>query len=483
MCCVMLLSWSALASGQTTKPLPPAVRKQIRDIDKAILAAGRLFNADKFDESGKVIGKAQKSMVALTESADARTIEVVKGTYKRLTKAYQLLTNKGQKLEPLMALPEPKAMTTGKVSFVSHVAPILLENCATCHIARNPRANFSMANFAAILRGGNGGKVFVPGNSATSEIVLRLNGVERSVMPPSGKLDDELIERVAKWIDDGAKFDPADVQLDLKTVADKGLANTLDHLQLSKHRKQTSAQTWQLALSDVHPSSASTENFHIVGTGSTDRLQQIGNAAEDIAHRIEKILKTSPGTRFVKGNTTLFVVDKRYDFAEFGRMVEKRTFAKNLVSSWQSDTAIAHVVLLCGIKDGVADYEVSLTRDIASVHVANWDASVPRWFADGVGHWVATQMFKRAPMVQQWRSDSQAAMASIKKPSDFLTNQMAADQAVLVGYRFVEMLQGKSRQFKMLVKKLRDGSDFESAFQNSYGITPAEFFQGAAKKW
>ena len=600
--CVMMLSWTAQAPGQTTKPLPPEVRKQIRDIDKAILAAGRMFKAEKFDDSRKMIDEAQKSMIALTESADVRTIEVVKGTYKKLSKAHQLLTSKGQKLEPLAALPEPKAISDGKVSFVAqvapillskcgnchvndrrgnfstasfrnldnsamiaygvaddsrlieiiesgemprgslkvsekeleilrqwvdqgaqfdgdnpdanlasfkpaatmsadamasgstkptgdetvsfglHVAPILLENCAACHIARNPRGNFNMANFAGILQGGNGGKAFVPGDSATSEIVLRLKGAERSVMPPSGKLDDGLIALVAKWIDEGAKFDPADARLTLKTVAAKGLANSLDHPQLSEQRKQTSAQTWRLALSDVPPSSASTENFHIVGTGSTDRLQQIGSAAEDIAQRIEKILKTPPGAPFVKGDTTLFVVDKRYDFAEFGRMVEKRTFAKNLVSSWQSDTAIAHVVLLCGVRDGVADYEVSLTRDIASVHVANWDASVPRWFADGMGHWVATKMFKRDPVVQQWQSDSRTAMASMKTPSDFLGDQMAADQAALVAYRFVEMLEGKSRQFKMLVKKLRDGSNFESAFHDSYRIMPGEFFQRAAKK-
>ncbi len=595
---VVMSSWTSQTPAQTTKPLPPEVRKQIRDIDKAILAAGRLFKDEKFDESGRLIGEAQKSMVDLTESADARTIEVVKGTYRKLAKAHQLLSGKGQTLKPLEALPEPSATSGGKVSFVSqvapiliskcgnchvrgnrgnfsaasfrnldnsamiaygvaddsrfievietgempkgnlkvseseleilkqwvnqgaefdgdnpnanlasfaapaapmaseamprgpmkptgdetvsfglHIAPILLENCAECHIARNPRGNFNMANFAGILQGGDSGKAFTPGKSATSEIVLRLKGEDRDVMPPTGKLDDKLIALVAKWIDEGAKFDPADVRLTLKTVAAKGLANSLDHPGLTELRKQTSGETWRLALSDVAPSSVTTDNFHIVGTGSTNRLQDIGNAAEDIATRIQKILNAPSSAPFVKGDTTLFVVDKRYDFAEFGRMVEKRTFAKNLVSSWQSDTAIAHIALLCGIRDGVSDYEVSLARDIASVHVANWDASVPRWFADGMGYWVASKMFRRDPVVQQWQLDSQSALASMKKPDDFLGNSMAADQAALVGFRFVEMLQGKSRQFKILVKKLREDGNFESAFYDSYGITPEEFFK------
>ena len=603
--CVVMLSWTTPAPAQNSQPLPPEVRKQIRDIDKAILSATRLFKGKKFDDSAKMIADAQTSMVELVESANARTIEVVEGTYKKLAKLHGLLTKKGQTLpplaalpEPMAALPEPMAATGGKVSFVSQVAPILiarcgnchvnnnkgnfssasfrnldnsamiaygvadesrlieviesgempkgnlevsevelatlkqwvnqgaefdgenpnanlasfvspaapmaaagmnkgsvkptgdetvsfglniapilLNNCAECHIARNPRGNFDMASFATILRGGDSGKAFVPGKSAVSEIVLRLKGEDRDVMPPSGKLDEKQIAMVEQWIKEGAKFDPEDVRLTLSAVAGKGLANSLNHDELSEMRKQTAAQTWRLALGDVEPSNASTENFLILGTGSSGRLQTIGSNAESIAQRVEKILKTSTGQPFVKGDITLYVVDKRYDFSEFGRMVEKRAFAKSLVSSWQFDSVNAHVALLCGLRDEFSDYEVPLARDIASVHVANWDPSVPRWFADGMGHWVASKMFRRAPVVQQWQQDSDSAMASMKRPDDFLSNRIAADKAALVGYRFVETLQGKSRQFKMLVRKLHKGGNFDSAFYSSFGFTPEEFFK------
>ena len=595
---VVMLSWPTPTPAQNAKPLAPEVRKQIRDIDKAILAAGRLFRAQKFDDSAKLIGEAQTSMGQLTESADAKTIDGVQNTYKKLAKAHELLTAKGQSLQPLVALPQPKAVTGGKVSFVSqvapilmskcgnchvgnnkgnfsaasfrnldnsamiaygvadesrlieviqlgempkgdlkvsageleilkqwvnqgaefdganpnanlasfvnppaamattemasgpmkptgeetvsfglHIAPILLENCAQCHIARNPRGNFNMANFAGILRGGDGGKVFEPGSSGTSEIVLRLKGEDRDVMPPSGKLDDKLIALVSQWIDEGAKFDPADVRLTMKAVAGKGIANSLNHEELTEMRKKTSEEIWRLALGGVEPSNAATENFLMIGTGSSDRLKKIGDNAESIARRVEKILKTSSGQPFVKGGTTLFVVDKRYDFSEFGRMVEKRTFPKTMISSWQFDSVNAHVALLCGMRDEFSDYEVPLSRDITSVHVANWDPSVPRWFADGMGHWVASKMFRRDPVVQQWEKDSYSAIASMKKPDDFLGNNMAADQAALVGFRFVETLQAKNRPFKMLVKKLHEDGNFEVAFYESFGITPEEFFK------
>jgi len=237
-----------------------------------------------------------------------------------------------------------------------------------------------MATFASILRGGDSGEdPFMPGKSATSEIILRLKGLEGlEIMPPTGKLDDKLIAMVEKWIDEGAKFDPVDLRVPLKTVAAKGLANSLDHKELVEWRKGASEDTWRLALASVKPTEAALENFLVLGTGSETRLQKIGKVAEKLADGVAKILGAPKDQPFVKGRTTLFVVAKRYDFAEFGRMVERRTFAKSLVSSWQSDTAIAHVVLKCGINDVAADYEVSLARDIASVHVANWNASVPR---------------------------------------------------------------------------------------------------------
>jgi len=59
---------------------------------------------------------------------------------------------------------------------------------------------------------------------------------------------------------------------------------------------------------------------------------------------------------------------------------------------------------------------------------------------------------------------------------------MATDQAALVGYRFVELLQGKSRQSKLLMKSLREGNNFDLAFEDAYGTTPAAFFNRQGRR-
>ncbi len=376
---------------------------------------------------------------------------------------------------------------TGKetVSFGLHVAPVLLENCARCHIARNPRGNFNMADLAGILRGGNRGPAFKPGGSAVSEIILRMRGEGRDVMPPGGKLDDEAIQTVATWIDEGARFDRADISLPLKAVAAKGLAGSLDHEQLLDMRKEASQKLWKLAYSDLAFSETATDNFFVMGTGAETRLATIATQAESLAKRTAAVLKSPGDAPFAKGNVALFVVDKRYDFSEFGKMVEKRQFPRTVGSSWKADVAEAYVVLLAPFSATESDYELTLAKDLAAVHVSGWNPTIPRWFADGMAWWTVAKMFRRHKALATLDQNATAAAASMKQPDDFITGKLAADQAALAGYQFVSSLQSNKRSFKRLLKDLRSQKGFDASFKDAYGASPREFFGAAAsgKKW
>jgi len=365
------------------------------------------------------------------------------------------------------------------------VAPILLENCAQCHIARVPRAGFSIATLASFLRGGDSGAPLTPGKTASSEIIKRLTGKDREVMPPSGKLDDKAIKTISKWIEEGARIDPFDMQLPLSAIAAKGLANTMDHEELSEFRKKGARKLWKLAYSDLPASDATTENLFVMGTGSAARLTDIGGEAETLANRTASVLKSVAGEPFVKGDVTLFVVDKRYDFSEFGKMVAKRQFSRAMSSSWKADAAEAYVVLLAPFSAKQKDYEVTLARDLAAVHVSGWNPTIPRWFADGMAFWTVEKMFRRNKALENLNQGASAAVSNMAKPDDFITGKISTDQAALVGYKFVSSLQSNSRSFKKLLKALREKEGFDQAFESSYGISPREFFGKAAgnKKW
>ena len=597
------------AAGQTAGDL----RGQVKQWQKSIRDAGKLYKDGQLEQSAELIGAVQKGVFGAAQGADKKAIRILKPVYQKLARAHKLLVRKGAKLSKLQPLPDPSVPApampaagdkvsfvsqvapmivskcgnchvderrggfsaasfvaldqsamitygmpdqsriveviesgempkgnlkvtpeelrllkawvaeganfdgdnpdaslnsfrpvmpkaprapavdvasmalTGKetVSFALHVAPILLDNCAECHIAGRPRRNLNMESLASLLQGGDSGAALKPGNSATSEIVLRLKGQDRNIMPPNGKLADEQIAKISKWIDEGARFDPVDVSYPMNVVARKGMTNSMDHEQLIAVRDGASKKLWELAYADLEASETKTENFLVYGTGSEARLVDIAGQAESLARRTASVLKSQEGQPFIKGNVSLFVVDKRYDFSEFGKMVEKRQFSRSISSSWNADGAEAYIVLLAPFSNQETSYEVTLARDLAAVHVSGWNPTIPRWFADGMAYWTVAKMFKRNKALANLDRSAAAAVAEMRRPNDFISGKISADQAALVGYQFVSSLQSNSRSFKRLLKALRQQEGFDQAFEQSYGISPKEFFGRAAegKNW
>ncbi len=61
-------------------------------------------------------------------------------------------------------------------SFGRDVAPVFVKNCTGCHGTNNPRGNFSLATFAALVRGGDSGPPIVPSKAADSLLIKKLRG-------------------------------------------------------------------------------------------------------------------------------------------------------------------------------------------------------------------------------------------------------------------------------------------------------------------
>jgi hypothetical protein len=91
------------------------------------------------------------------------------------------------------------------VSFSQHVGPLFQQKCAVglCHSGNNPADNLNLeypgSYFVLMSRPG----LIVPNDGIHSELVLHLKGV-LSLMPPTGKLNDNQINGVKRWIDEGA---------------------------------------------------------------------------------------------------------------------------------------------------------------------------------------------------------------------------------------------------------------------------------------
>ncbi|MEL7497970.1 MAG: c-type cytochrome domain-containing protein [Planctomycetota bacterium] len=375
-----------------------------------------------------------------------------------------------------MAANKPTGNET--VSFGRDIAPVLIEQCADCHVARRPRGNFSMANFQTFLRGGDGGNPVVPGDVSASALIKRLHGDGAEQMPPDRKLDDEVIKKFETWVKEGATFDGDDVTLDFITVAAAAKAASMSHEELVEDRKQQTIDTWKLAMGDVESKMVSSENFLVAASTGESRLDDVAAACEKMAAKVASTLKVSKKQPLVKGNMSVYVFSKRYDFGEFGRMVERREFPKEVDSHWNFDTINAYAVVLMTRNQTADDVSVDLTRQIAALRIASLSPDVPRWFANGMGLWAAKRIHSRDESLKTLDADAETAANNMERMDDFVQNRMPGDEAAKVAYLFVKKLKTRSGPaFSKLMKGLDSGQSFEKSFSEAYQLAPDEIIK------
>lgn len=88
--------------------------------------------------------------------------------------------------------------------FESKVRPILAKNCFACH-TNSKMGGLDMRDRASLLRGGKRGAAVVPGDAKHSLMVEAIRQDHESLkMPPTGKLADEEIAAISKWVENGA---------------------------------------------------------------------------------------------------------------------------------------------------------------------------------------------------------------------------------------------------------------------------------------
>jgi len=205
---------------------PTAEQKaEIAAVTELIAKAGTLFKEKKFGECAEAIKQVQAKIEALAKSGDAAVLKQLETPHRQLTKAHALLELEGVELPELMPLPEPKkpvkpakpekptpdtpspGPAASGLSFVKHVAPVLISKCGKCHVEQS-KGNFSAASYASLMKGaGMAGKVIFPGDAAGSRLI---EVIESGDMPRNGKLTQGEFDILKKWINDGAKFDGGD---------------------------------------------------------------------------------------------------------------------------------------------------------------------------------------------------------------------------------------------------------------------------------
>lgn len=120
----------------------------------------------------------------------------------------------------------------------SDIAPVLMGRCVMCHIPigmmGDPPEGYRLDSYEETVSSSDRARV-VPGNALASELYRRIKGYAMPRMPFNGPpyLSEEDIERVARWIDDGAR-----------DALGKPAANITDKSKVRLHGKLT--RKWEL---------------------------------------------------------------------------------------------------------------------------------------------------------------------------------------------------------------------------------------------
>jgi mono/diheme cytochrome c family protein len=384
------------------------------------------------------------------------------------------------------AVPPPMiAPATGKetVRFSLEIAPTLVAQCAGCHGEQRPRADFSIANFTRMMRGGDSGAVVAPGRPADSLLVQKLKGMAGARMPlDKPALSAAIIAKIEKWIEEGARFDGKDPNLAMARVVAIARTETSTPEELTAQRREQAERTWKLAIPDDQATYVETKNFLIVGNYGEGVLTEVGEAAEKQTPQVLNTLKASAKDGLVRGRLTIYVFANRFDYVEFGLMQEKRDLPKSWRGHGWYDVVEPYAAIVPP-KDEEYSLNTLLAQTLGSIYVAERSGSAaPAWLVEGAGRAIAAKIDAKDERVQYWDSLLGDYVRRQQNPGDFLAGSVSSEQVGVLSYSFVDFLLSSTTRFAQLLSAMEAGASVEQAFGAAYGAAPPQLAVNWARR-
>ncbi|MSR32439.1 MAG: DUF1553 domain-containing protein [Gemmataceae bacterium] len=114
--------------------------------------------------------------------------------------------------------PVVRGVEEGKpgVDYNVQIKPLFQKNCVSCHGPEKQKGGLRLDSGGWVFKGGNSGPAVIKGKSSSSRLYQAVAGLDTElVMPPAPKpkLSPMELQLVRKWIDQGAVFPPAELNL------------------------------------------------------------------------------------------------------------------------------------------------------------------------------------------------------------------------------------------------------------------------------
>ena len=357
--------------------------------------------------------------------------------------------------------------TTAKgVSFAREIAPLLTENCNGCHLGGNQNmGGLNLNTFAGLMQGGDTGPIVTAGGGEASLLIKKLKGTAGQRMPAGGRppLADKDIELIAKWINEGAQLDVSGTDLPLPQIVSAAwVANATDE-ELHQRRIESARAKWQIVAPKSTPEEAQSEHFHVLGNVGPEATKNVLKYAEAAEKQIKKLYGIRSKDSLIKGGINIFVFKQRYDYSEFGTMLEQRQLPPEWSGHWRSNTLDAYVTLIYDPANEKIN-ESSLVQQLTSLWLAS--LGTPKWFAEGAGRQaLASTVSSNDARVQVWMRRIPESLQQVTNLKVFMDEAINDEHYATIGFwliRTIHETAGK-KQYDSLIRTLVGGTAFDQA--------------------
>ncbi len=375
-----------------------------------------------------------------------------------------------------------KATGNEKISFTKQIAPSIVNLCIGCHGANNPRSGLNLSNFEGMMRGGESGRVIVPGNLDASRLWQLVGAGEQPRMPQGQlRITRKFHADLKEWILEGAKFDGPDAKTPLRS-----LVPTDEELLMEKFAKMTAAEygemrkkraedDWKKTTKDEAKSVESTE-FYVYGNANEDRLKQVAAWADEHAKSLRTVfgIKEQP---IFKGRLTVFVCKDRFTYTEFNQSVHNRDTANEIYGHATVTTAYEDAfVAVQDIGDEPQSWhpgiKASVIANITSAYLKRPGSKLPEWIVTGAGLALAAKAGGSNSFLDSMPKEAADALSGIDSPEAIFQDGKFGPAAIgPVGYTLVDFLMknGGPAKFGQFISRMQSTGKLNDALTEVYG--------------
>ena len=392
--------------------------------------------------------------------------------------------------DPTIIIPKPTGSET--VSFTRDIAPFMANLCGGCHSRARKSGGLCLETFYDLMRGGDSGRVVLPGNLEGSRLFRLVGGLENPRMPQGqARITRKNYEDLKKWFEEGNVYDGDDPRTPLRQFvrseadveADRFASMSVD--EINKFRIDRTDGQMKRALPNEASNTLQSEEFYLIGNVGAERLRQVDEWAQAHVATLRKSFSGGAGQAW-KGRLAIFVLKDRFSYDEFnlvvnGREAPKEMTGHSVVTASYED---AYIALQDVGDNGSAEspaLRVNLIDHLTGAYFKRGGGQLPDWVLRGTGLALAAQAMPADPYLRTLDGVAAQQVVTLNQPQDVFANGTFSPGTIgPVGYSLVNYMlsAGGGAKYAQFVRGLQGGQDVVSAVRTVYNTDLAALARG-----